>query len=141
MQTAAFTPLFEWVMDSDKDLTMLEGLIIGEVYRFGANGCHETSATLAKKFHVHRSSVIRAIKKLIRKEWIAAVWPVRDQRILFINSEKLTAGPLFAEKKSQEETHKETHKETNRSATGGRTVRQGCSTVQQSGSTVLHNYR
>lgn len=77
---------------------MLDGLIIGRILRWGKSGCAETNERLSKAFHIDRRTIIRSIKKLVHSEWLAPLYPTKRLRILYVNPEKLTAGPLFGKK-------------------------------------------
>ncbi|HIJ67453.1 MAG TPA: helix-turn-helix domain-containing protein [Planctomycetes bacterium] len=92
-----FTPLYDWVM-ADERLSLLDGLIVGRVLRWGGSGCYESNTTLAKAFNTDRRTVIRAIKRLVKLGWLAPLYQSKGGRILYVCQEKLTAGPLFDKK-------------------------------------------
>lgn len=89
-----FTPLYDWVARRT-DLTLLEKIIICKVLRYGNNGCYESYANLAKDFAVDRRNLIRTVKGLIKKDWLAVLYESKNRRILYIVPERLSPGPLF----------------------------------------------
>lgn len=94
MDAVTFTPLYDWVAKR-KDLTLMEKILICRILRWGDSGCWEKYSTIARFYGVNRCTVIRAIKSLVDKEWLLPPLPDGRIRILYINPEKLTPGPLF----------------------------------------------
>jgi hypothetical protein len=81
-------------MEKD-DLSRTEALVVCRVLRWGGNGCWESNATIAKGLKLTTRGVREIIKRLVRKEWLAPLYPSKRKRILFIDPKQLTAGPLF----------------------------------------------
>ena len=92
-----FTPYFDWIAEK-KELSMLEKLIICKVLRYGVKGCFEGNENMARRMGVDRRNLIRTIKNLVIKQWLIIHLEGprgRQKRYLWVNPEKLTAGPLF----------------------------------------------
>ncbi len=89
-----FTPLYEWIMVQD-DLDLHEKLVLCRVLKYKDGGCFESNARIAKFLSMHARTVQRVIKRLIRKQWVMALRETSQKRILFVDPEKLLAGPLF----------------------------------------------
>lgn len=89
-----FTPLYDWVM-ADPELTQSEALIVCRVLRWGENGCWESNSTIARGLKMTPRGVRKIIKRLVHKEWLAPLYPTKRKRILLIDPQRLTAGPLF----------------------------------------------
>jgi len=89
-----FTPVYDWIAER-KDLSLLEKLIISKVLRYGSNGCYESYRSIARKFGVDHSAVIRAVKELISKEWLCVLYEAKYKRILYVMEARLSPGPLF----------------------------------------------
>lgn len=89
-----FTLYYDWIAEK-KDLTLLEKLIICKVLRYGNNGCYESYRSMARKFGVDHSNLTKAVKSLIRKEWLCVFYESKYKRILYVVPDRLSAGPLF----------------------------------------------
>jgi len=90
-----FTAVYDWLARR-KDINSTEVLIIARILRFGRPGCYMSNATLANALGMDRTTLIRALKILIHKEWVAPLYPKRGERILYINEAMLDDMPLFA---------------------------------------------
>lgn len=91
---AGFTPLYDWVMAAP-DLSNKEAQIVCRVLRWGEGGCFESNATLGRQLKMDPRTVRRLVKELVKKEWLAVLYPRRQQRLIFVDPRRLTAGPLF----------------------------------------------
>lgn len=89
-----FTPLYDWLAERE-DLSLLEKLIICRVLRFGEGGCFESYSTMAKAFHVDRSNLIKNIKSLVKKQWLAPLYETKYVRVLWVDPDRFSVGPLF----------------------------------------------
>ena len=90
----SFTPLWGWVME-DKGLSQNQALIVCRVLRWRDGGCYESNASLAKALKMDARTVQRNIKELVRKEWLVVFYPNKKSRNIFVDPQRLTAGPLF----------------------------------------------
>ncbi len=95
MTPPAFTPLYDWVMESE--LSNSEAQMICRVLRWGERGCFESNATIGRRLKMNPRTVRRLIKTLIRKEWLAVLYQTKHKRLIFVDPKRLTAGPLFEE--------------------------------------------
>ncbi|MDD5501937.1 MAG: hypothetical protein PHH26_00545 [Candidatus Thermoplasmatota archaeon] len=77
------------------DLTTFEALIVCRILRWGNGGCFESNATLGEELKMDSRTVRRLVGKLIRKEWLTALYETKYRRILYVHPKRLTAGPLF----------------------------------------------
>lgn len=84
-----FTPLYEW-LSSFPDISCNEALVISRVKMWGAAGCFESSARMAKFLKLDRSTVIRTIKKCLMKEYLIVLRQSNTRRILYFNADKFT---------------------------------------------------
>lgn len=91
---ATFTPLYDWIAQQ-KDLSLLEKLVICKVLRYGNKGCYESYRSMARKFGVDHSNLTKAVKGLIAKDWLCVLYESKYRRILYVVPERLSAGPLF----------------------------------------------
>jgi len=89
-----FTLYYDWIAEQ-KDLTLLEKLIICKVLRYGKNGCYESYRSMARKFGVDHSNLTKAVKNLIRKDWLCVLYESKYKRTFYVVPERLSAGPLF----------------------------------------------
>lgn len=89
-----FTLFYDWIAEQ-KNLTLLEKLIICKVLRYGKNGCYESYRSIARKFGIDHSNLTKAVKSLIRKEWLCVLYESKYKRILYVVPDRLSAGPLF----------------------------------------------
>jgi len=90
-----FTPCYEWIMVR-KDLDLHEKLVLCRVLKYKDGGCFESNARIATFLSMHTRTVQRVIKRLVRKQWVAALYDTYQKRTLFVDPEKLLVGPLFA---------------------------------------------
>jgi len=89
-----FTPFFDWIAQQ-KDLTLLEKLIICKVLRYGKKGCYESYRSMSRNFGVDHSNLTKAVKGLIAKDWLCVLYESKYRRIFYVIPERLSAGPLF----------------------------------------------
>ena len=89
-----FTPLYEWIMVR-KDLDLHEKLVLCRVLKYKDGGCFESNARIAIFLSMHARTVQRVVKRLVRKQWVMALYDTAQKRTLFVDPEKLLAGPLF----------------------------------------------
>lgn len=98
MNKTTFTPLYDWVAERS-DLSLLEKLIVCRVLRYGRGGCYESYASIARAFHVDRRQLIRTIKNLVQKQWLAVLSREKNGRVFYreywVNPDRFSAGPLF----------------------------------------------
>ena len=92
--SVTFTPVYDWIAEQ-KNLSLLEKLIICKVLRYGKNGCYESYRSMARKFGVDHSNLTKAVKGLIRKDWLCVLYESKNKRILYVVPDRLSAGPLF----------------------------------------------
>jgi len=89
-----FTPLYDWIAQK-KELSLLEKMIICRVLRFGDKGCFESNRSMARNLGVNHSNITRAIKRLIKKDWLMTLPETKYKRLLYVVPDRLKAGPLF----------------------------------------------
>ena len=96
MPKVRFTAIYDWLAELP-DLNSNEKIIIAHVLRFHPSGCFKSNNRLAHDLGIDRSTVIRTIKGLIDKEWIAPLYETRHNRVLFVSEVKRNNMPLFDE--------------------------------------------
>jgi len=94
MSKVRFTAIYDWLAEI-ADLNSNEKIIIAHVLRFHPAGCYKSNNRLAKDLGIDRSTVIRTLKGLIDKEWIAPLYETRRDRILYVSEVKRNNMPLF----------------------------------------------
>ena len=93
--TTEFTPFYEYIT-AKKELDLHEKLIVCRVLRWKEAGCFESNNTLSKALSMHRRTIQRVIKRLVRLGWVGCLYdPTPRDRTMWINPEKLIDGPLF----------------------------------------------
>ena len=95
MAKVQFTVVYDWLAHR-RDLSWPEKILIAHVLRFGASGCFKSNNKLAHDLGLDRVTVIRLIKSLIGREWLAVLFENRRDRILYVAEEKLDDMPLLA---------------------------------------------
>ena len=94
MAKVQFTAVYDWLARRE-ELSAGEKLLIAHVLRFGRSGCFKSNNTLAHDLGMDRVTVIRTIKCLIDKQWIAPLYETRRDRILFVNERMIEDMPLL----------------------------------------------
>lgn len=79
------------------DLTNSDAQIVCRVLRWGEGGCFESNATIGRRLKMDPRTVRRLIKGLKMKQWLAVLHETKNRRIIFVDPQRLTAGPLFRE--------------------------------------------
>jgi len=116
--TYGFTPLFNWVMENP-ELSNSEAQIVCRVLRWRESGCFESNATIGKQLKMNPRTVRRLVKELVCKEWLAALYPTKYRRLLFVDPKRLVAwSPPTAKQKwaKQEASNKTEEIEGNATA-------------------------
>lgn len=83
-----YTKVEDWLAQRT-DLSALEKLIIAKIMRYGKRGCFQGYGSLAKNLGVDRRHLIRTVKELIHKGWLAPLYEGKYKRILYVTEEIL----------------------------------------------------
>jgi len=105
-----YVKVWYYLLKHPDNLSRLEVLLISEIMRW-PNGCHKSSAQLAKLLKSDTRTIQRKIKSLCSKEkgWLAVLYPQKQHRVLWATPKDPPIGPLFEyQKKSTEAMIKRT---------------------------------
>lgn len=92
--TEQYIKVYEWLLKHPDDLTRLEAMLISQIMRY-PNGCHQSSANLAKLLKSDTRTIQRKIKLLFKRKWLTVLRTKKQHRLLFATPKEPPAGPLF----------------------------------------------
>lgn len=92
--TEYYIKVYEWLL-THPELTTLEALIVSHIIRWDKNGCYQSNAELGKLFKKHPRHIQRIIKSLVKRGWLAPLYPTKYDRFIWATPKNPPIGPLF----------------------------------------------
>lgn len=92
-QFEPYIKVFEWLMQHP-ELSMLDALLVAQVMRFDLKGCYQTNYELGKLFKKSPRHIQRAIKSLVKRQWLAPLYITQYNRLLWASPKEPPNGPI-----------------------------------------------
>jgi len=92
-QFEPYIKVFEWLL-KHPDLSMLDALLVAHIMRYDLKGCYHTNEQLGLLFKRSPRHIQRAIKSLVKRQWIAPLYVTSFNRILWASPKEPPIGPI-----------------------------------------------
>jgi len=98
-----YIKVYEWLL-RHTELNVMEAIIVSHIIRWDQKGCFQSNYELATLFKKHPRHLQRIIKSLVKRGWLAPLYPNKRTRILYATLKEPPIGPLFEYQERAKET-------------------------------------